>query len=369
MTFETERLILRPWAESDAEECFKYAQDPDVGPAAGWPVHKSVEQSRIVIRDVLMVPETYAIVLKETGLPIGSIGLHHNDLAARDDELELGYWLGKPYWGRGLVPEAAREVIRHAFADLKVARLWCGYYDGNVKSKRVQEKLGFRYQWTSENVPVPQMGETRRGFVNMMTREEWLEMETLRYYKEQQAAFVAGTLNADMEETRKRFLAYLAPGARILDFGCGSGRDTKAFLDLGYRVDATDGSEEICELASKFTGIEVVPMHFSGLCAIDVYHGIWACASILHLPKAELKSVLAKIATALKEGGILYTSFKYGTFEGMRNGRCFTDFTSESLADFWKDIESLKIVEEWITTDVRPGREDEKWINILARKS
>ena len=179
MILETERLILRPWKETDAEECYKYAKDPLVGPICVWPVHTSVENSSQVIRDVLMVPETYAIVLKETGLPVGSIGLHHNDLASRDDEAELGYWLGVPYWGRGLVPEAARELLRHAFEDLNLAHVWCGYYEGNEKSKRVQEKLGFRHQWTSDDVPVPQLGETRKGYVNLMRREEWEGLITL----------------------------------------------------------------------------------------------------------------------------------------------------------------------------------------------
>ena len=173
MILQTERLILRPWEETDAAECYRYASDPRVGPAAGWPVHTSVENSRQVIRDVLMVPETYAVVLKETLLPVGSIGLHHNDLAERDDEAELGYWLGVPYWGRGLAPEAARELLRHAFEDLGLKRVWCRYHDGNTKSKRVQEKLGFRYQWTTEDVPAPQTGETGKGHVNLMTKEEW----------------------------------------------------------------------------------------------------------------------------------------------------------------------------------------------------
>jgi len=176
MILDTERLLLRPWEETDAEECYQYAKDPRVGPAAGWPVHTSVENTRQVIRDILAVPETYAIVWKETGLPIGSIGLHfHSDLAEKDDEAELGYWLGVPWWGRGIVPEAAREVLRHAFEDLDLARVWCGYFDGNEKSKRVQEKLGFRYQWTTEDVPVPQMGETRKGHANLLTKAEWLE--------------------------------------------------------------------------------------------------------------------------------------------------------------------------------------------------
>ena len=175
MLLETARLLLRPWEEADAEECFRYSKDPRVGPAAGWPVHTSAENSRQVIANVLAVPETYAIVLKETGLPIGSIGLHHNDLASGEDEAELGYWLGVPYWGRGIVPEAAREIIRHAFEELGVERIWCGYYDGNEKSQRVQEKLGFKPQWTNPEVPVPQLGETRVGHVNLLTKEEWQE--------------------------------------------------------------------------------------------------------------------------------------------------------------------------------------------------
>ena len=175
MILETDRLLLRPWLESDAEACYQYAKDSRVGPAAGWPVHTSVENSRQIIRDILSVPETYAIVWKETGQPIGSIGLHfHSDLATKDDEVELGYWLGVPYWGRGIVPEAAREVLRHAFVDLHLARVWCGYYDGNEKSRRVQEKVGFTHQWTTDSLSVPQMSETRKGHVRCLTKEEWL---------------------------------------------------------------------------------------------------------------------------------------------------------------------------------------------------
>ena len=175
MTLETERLVLRPWCIEDAEECYRYARDPRVGPAAGWPAHRDVEESRRVIRDVLMVPETYAVVLRETGLPVGSISLKfHCDLAIEENEAELGYWLGVPHWGQGLMPEAARELLRHAFEDLGLARVWCGYYDGNDKSRRVQEKLGFRYQWKSKNLDLPLLGETRDGYVNLLTREEWL---------------------------------------------------------------------------------------------------------------------------------------------------------------------------------------------------
>ena len=171
---ETERLLLRPWAESDAEECFRYASDPRVGPVAGWPAHADVEESRRVIRELLSVPETYAIVWKQTGLPVGCVGLNFRTRTAPGaDEAELGYWLGVPWWGRGIMPEAARALLRHAFEDLGLARVWCSYFDGNEKSRRVQEKLGFRYQRTVPDYPVPLLGETRTDHVNCLTAEEW----------------------------------------------------------------------------------------------------------------------------------------------------------------------------------------------------
>ena len=194
------------------------------------------------------------------------------------------------------------------------------------------------------------------------------DTETLDYYNRGAEAFVSGTLSADMAETRARFCRWLPAGARILDFGCGSGRDTRAFLDAGYRVDAADGSEELCALASAYTGIPVKRMLFQELDARDMYDGIWACASILHLPRADLAEVLGKTEAALKAGGVLYASFKYGDFEGIRGGRYFTDFTEESLAAFWKPLRGPEIADLWITRDVRPGREGGKWINLLARK-
>ena len=173
MNIETERLILRPWCEDDAEDLYTYARDPDVGPPAGWPPHTSVENSREIIRTVFSAPETYAVCLKENGKPIGSIGFHRNDLAEEEDEYELGYWLGKPFWGQGLIPEASREMLRYAFEDLKMNRIWCGYYDGNEKSRRVQEKLGFVYQRKTEGIEVSLLGEIRTGHSNLMTKERW----------------------------------------------------------------------------------------------------------------------------------------------------------------------------------------------------
>ena len=175
-------------------------------------------------------------------------------------------------------------------------------------------------------------------------------------YKDHAQDFVKGTLSADMSEARQHFLQCLPESARILDFGCGSGRDTKAFLDLGYQVDACDGSEELCH------------MFFQDLNETDVYDGIWACASILHLPKEELAAVLRKIADALKKKGMLYTSFKYGDFEGMRGGRYFANYTEDTVKVLFDSVPTLQITELWITGDVRPGRGEERWINILARR-
>ena len=173
---ETERLILRKWTDADAESLFHYAKDPAVGPAAGWQPHQSVEESRNVIWNLLNGAECYAICEKGSDEAIGSIELRlngHTDMTDRDDECELGYWLGKQFWGRGYMPEAAKEILRHGFEDLGMNVIWCGYYDGNQKSKRVQEKLGFTYHHTCQKVPVPQMHEVRVGHTNQMTKEQW----------------------------------------------------------------------------------------------------------------------------------------------------------------------------------------------------
>lgn len=176
MVFETERLTLRPWQESDAENLYEYARDPEVGPIAGWPPHTSVEDSRQVIRDVLSAGETYAVCLKEDDRAVGSIGLispTQSHTAAAADELEVGFWIGAPFWGRGLVPEALERLAAHAFEDLGCSALWCGYYDGNSKSKRCQEKCGFRFHHTEPDKPCPLMGDVRAEHFTRLTKEEW----------------------------------------------------------------------------------------------------------------------------------------------------------------------------------------------------
>lgn len=199
-------------------------------------------------------------------------------------------------------------------------------------------------------------------------QEEKRIQTTIEYYDLNAEAFSTGTANIEFTEVQKRYLSLLPKCAYILDYGCGSGRDTKFFLDNGCAVDAIDGSIELCRIASNFTGVSVRHMLFSELNAEALYDGVWACSSILHCSKKELADVFHKMIRAVKEGGILYVSFKYGEFEGERKGRYFTDFTEVTFQDFLQDYPELSIIEEWVSADVRPGRGDEKWLNIILRK-
>lgn len=193
--------------------------------------------------------------------------------------------------------------------------------------------------------------------------------ETIYYYNKNASSFINNTVTVDFAATQMRFKSRLKNGASILDFGCGSGRDTKYFLEQGCQVTAIDGSIELCKAATQYTGIPVKHMLFQELNETDTYDGIWACSSILHLPFPELEDVFHRMAVALKKDGIIYTSFKYGTYQGERNGRYFTDMTEETFSNLLQNIKELKIEDQWITSDVRPGRGNEKWLNIILRKS
>ena len=197
--------------------------------------------------------------------------------------------------------------------------------------------------------------------------EESVMSETIDYYEKNAQDFADSTADIEFSELQDTFLSELKNGASILDFGCGSGRDTLYFLQKEYKVTALDGSAELCRIAEEKTGIHVLQMDFNDFDEHDLYDGIWACSSILHLPKNELKNVLIHMEQALHKGGIIYTSFKYGAFSGMRNGRFFTDFTEDSFREYISDVKELTIEKLWITNDVRPGRQDEKWLNTLLR--
>lgn len=176
MEITTERLILRPWQEADAEDLYEYAKDPQVGPIAGWHPHTSVENSREIIETVLSANETYAVCLKSDNKAIGSVGLmigKASNLDLPDTEGEIGYWIGVPFWGQGLIPEAVKELLRHGFQDLKLEKIWCGYFEGNIKSKRAQEKCGFTYHHTNKDIHWELMDDIRTEHITCLTREVW----------------------------------------------------------------------------------------------------------------------------------------------------------------------------------------------------
>lgn len=192
--------------------------------------------------------------------------------------------------------------------------------------------------------------------------------KTINYYDTNAKEFVEGTLNVDFKATQDKFINKLPAKGYILDFGCGSGRDTKYFLAKDFNVDAIDGSIELCKIASEYTNIKVRHMYFNELSIVNKYDGIWACSSILHLSLDDLVDVFKRMSKALKDEGIIYTSFKYGDFSGERNGRYFTDMTEDSFAKLITNVDNLKVEEQWITADVRPQRGNEKWLNLILRK-
>ncbi|KGR78962.1 tellurite resistance protein [Ureibacillus manganicus DSM 26584] len=192
--------------------------------------------------------------------------------------------------------------------------------------------------------------------------------KTINYYNQNASAFTSDTVAVDFDEKQNVLLKYLAPGAHILDFGCGSGRDSKAFLEKGYKVTAMDGSSELCKIASEYIGQDVQCKKFHELDEVEAFDAVWACASILHVPSVELPQVIENIERALKSGGYFYVSFKYGDFEGERNGRYFTNQNEKSLRELLEPFTQLELLETSVTPDVRAGRGDEMWLNAIVRK-
>ena len=193
-------------------------------------------------------------------------------------------------------------------------------------------------------------------------------MDSIDYYNKYAAKEFEETVNQDMSGIMKEFLDLLEEGDTILDLGCGSGRDSLTFYDLGYDVTPLDASEEMCQLAEIHTGLEVLRMTYEEMDFDNVFDGIWACASLLHTPKKELSDILTKIARALNDKGILYMSFKLGDFEGFRGERYFCDFTADSMTELLKDNDRFDIIKLWETEDVRSGHSDIRWLNVLVRK-
>ena len=190
----------------------------------------------------------------------------------------------------------------------------------------------------------------------------------IEYYNKNAEAFFEGTVNADMSLWRDKFEKYVISGGRILDAGCGSGRDSKAFIQHGYSVVAFDASKEMCRMASEFIGQEVWQMKFDEISFNEEFDGIWACASLLHVSGEKMTKTLENLHKALIKSGIIYVSFKYGDGVRVRGERTFTDYTEISVKSLLNEA-GFEILECGVTSDIRPGREAETWVNVIARKN
>lgn len=190
---------------------------------------------------------------------------------------------------------------------------------------------------------------------------------TLKYYQQHAERFFTSTVSVDMSSLYQPFVAALPDGATVLDAGCGSGRDSKAFAGMGYRVEAFDASAQMVALATEFSGLAIQEMHFEQLEAVARYDGIWCCASLLHVRQAELPEVMRRLARALKPGGVWYVSFKYGDGERVQEGRHFTDLNEATLERLVASLDGIIIASTWQTADKRPDRH-ETWLNALLRK-
>lgn len=193
--------------------------------------------------------------------------------------------------------------------------------------------------------------------------------ETIRYYDEHVDAFCASTCNLNMEDVYSRFLPHIPTGGRILDAGCGSGRDSKAFIDRGYKVVSIDASEMMVEKTAKLTGQPAQCMRFDELPFVAEFYGIWTCASLLHVPRQDTKTVWSILLRAMKPGAVWYMSFKEGLKEEIRNGRWFNDQTESSVRVTASLFSELGVIDVWSTADVRPRRSAETWVNALLKKS
>lgn len=192
--------------------------------------------------------------------------------------------------------------------------------------------------------------------------------KTLDYYNTNAALFTENTINVEMSGLQNTFTEMLPTNGTILDLGCGTGRDSLSFSKAGFSVVSVDGSEEMCKVASKLLGHDIICSLFENYDTDISFDGIWACSSLLHVEKSNLAGIIGKYARMLKPEGIFYMSFKYGDFCGEKNGRYFTDLNEEELAKIIENVPELELIKSAITFDVRPERSSERWLNAFYRR-
>lgn len=195
-----------------------------------------------------------------------------------------------------------------------------------------------------------------------------MDKKTIHYYNKNAREFIERTVKSDMSICHEKFTELLNPGGFILDAGCGSGRDSKYFLECGFQVQAMDASAEMCNLAAEYIGHTVECMSFDEMQYRSQFDGVWACASLLHEKKAELPELLRRFHRALKPDGIMYASFKYGAAEEERLERFFSDYCLNEIEKVFLQDDLFELVESFETEDERPDYKNKPWVNIIVRK-
>lgn len=202
----------------------------------------------------------------------------------------------------------------------------------------------------------------------MAHRKAKLRRDTIEYYDKHADEFVASTKGIDMREFYERFEKYLSPHAHVLDLGCGSGRDSLHFFRRGYEVTALDPSAAMCKKTRELVNIPVHQIVAEDMTFKEEFDGIWACASLLHVPSSDMADVLRVIVNALKCDGVLYCSWKYGDSEREEDGRFFSDNTERKIKKIVRQIDRVEIVDIWVTEDLRDSKNFPKWLNVIMRK-
>ena len=373
---ETARLRIRPLESGDGSAFVEGIASRSLRAAYGFPEEMDASVPPRIFRRFLSLGGSFALEEKSTGKMIGFLldvepELPEDVLSGLPEKgRTLAYAVFPPHQRQGYMREALQACIPSLFR-AGAEYVHCGRFPENVPCGELLRGLRFReyarHTLGGRAVVDEVLFRPEAGTQNKESGEkEMLQDNTLDWYSVNAETFIAGSEGVDMSAQYRPFLALVAPGGRILDLGSGAGNASLYFTRAGYRVLASDGCPELLEHTRKRVGCEVRCLRFEDLDYTDAFDGVWACASLLHVPKAGLPGIFRLVRRALKTGGVFYASFKYGDTERVKNGRSFTDLTEDSLRSLLEEAGGFRITELWVTADVRPDRASEHWVNVLC---